>query len=242
MSGGATYSIRRIYRKGPHGITAPKFCTVNAVLKFDSKESPQCVYKEKVATNLAQTLHTPNAAGIFAGGLGVHNFASLKIANPGFTLPDIRKSWIKETAKHYPDHVAALVAFDILIGNTDRYQNLKASLFTPHIEIFAAFDHSHALLHPHHPPKQAIALLHSNSLILTSHTFYGLIKRSLLRKWCNRIANTPDYMIQECCEFHKPINTVDESTQKALAHALIFRKDNLPQIARSHEHVIRSKP
>jgi len=133
MKNQSIYSVRRIYKKQASGITQPKFCTMNAVLKVDGQESPQCVYNEKVATNIAQTLHVPNAVGVLADKPSTHSYASLEIAKPSIPLPNIRKSQIYEAAKHYPESVAALVVFDILIGNTDRYQNLKVSLFAPQI-------------------------------------------------------------------------------------------------------------
>lgn len=242
MAGGATYSIRRIYRNGPEGITKPRFATVDAVLKFDSQDAPQCVYNETVATRLAQTLHTPNANGVLAAMPGSHAFASLKIADPGISLPDIRKSWIKQASTLYPDHVAALIAFDVFIGNTDRYQNIKASLFTPHMEVFAAFDHSHTLLHPFLDPAAAIARLASNAVITDTHTFYGFVEMPRLDAWCNRIASTPDYLIRECCVLGRPLNTVDVKTQTSLADAIIERAKALPSIIASNGHIIRSKP
>jgi len=242
MSGGVSYSIRRIYRRGPLGITQPRFAAIDAVLKFDSAEVPQCVYNETVATALAQTLHAPNAQGVLAALPGTHAFASLKVASPGISLPDIRKSWIRQAASMYPDQVAALVAFDIFIGNTDRYQNLKASLFSPHMKVFAAFDHSHSLLHPFMRPDEAIGQLDSQDLIVDSHTFYGLVRRAKLNEWCRRIAKTPDYMIRECCMLGRTLNTVDEKTQAALADALVCRAGALSSIVAAHSHVIRSVP
>ena len=240
--GKATYSLRRIYKKPASGITQPKYCTINAVLKLDGKESPQCVYNEKAATNIAQTLHVPNAIGVLADKPSAHSYASLEIAKPSIPLPNIRKSQIHEAAKHYPDHVAGLVAFDILIGNTDRYQNLKVSLFAPQIPVFFAFDHSHALLHPYHKPIGAIALLRSKELIAQNHPFYGRVKRNLLYKWCARFEEIPDYLIQECCEFGQPINTVDTLTQEKLGAALVWRKNHITEICRMHEHIIKSIP
>ncbi|MDX8400704.1 MAG: hypothetical protein R8K20_10725 [Gallionellaceae bacterium] len=215
---------------------------MNAILKTDSNESPQCVFNEKVATNLAQTLHIPNAAGVLADMDGPTAFASLEIAHPGINLPNIRKSWIQLTATTFPNYVAALVAFDILIGNTDRFQNIKVSLFTPHMEIFTAFDHSHALLQPCVDPAQSITQLQSPALIADTHTFYGLVKTNALAKWALRISTAPDYMIEECCIIGKPLNSVNTHTQKQVADALVWRKNNLPQIIRMHAHTIRSVP
>ena len=232
--GKPTYSLRRIYSKEIKGITNPQFCTINAVLKSDGIESPQCVYNELVATNVAQTLHIPNAMGVLTKENNDHNFASLEIAKPSTPLPNVRLSWFKDAAKLYPDQAAALVVFDIFIGNSDRYQNLKVSLFNENNPIFCAFDHSHSLLHPFYSPKEAINLLHSDKLLATKHPFYGLIECHRLYEWCQRFMEASDYLIRECCEVGHTLNTVDEITQRKLADALVWRKDNLLHIIKKH--------
>ena len=229
-----TYSLRRIYKKDTKGITNPKFCTINAILKSDGIESPQCVYNELVATNIAQTLHVPNAMGVLTKKDTDHIFASLEIAKPSTPLPNIRKGWFKDAAKLYPDQAAALVVFDIFIGNSDRYQNLKVSLFNENNPIFCAFDHSHSLLHPYYSTDKAIKLLHSDELLAKQHPFYGLIECHRLNDWCLRFMEASDYLIRECCEVGHTLNTVDITTQRKLANALVWRKDNLQHIIKKH--------
>jgi len=236
------YSIKRIFKKKANGVTSPRYCTMNAILKADSNESPQCVYNEQVATNLAQVLHIPNAMGVLTHTSKEHSFASLEIAKPGIPLPNIRKKWFKEAAGSYPNEVAALVAFDIFIGNTDRYQNLKVTLQTKTNPIFMAFDHSHSLLHPFHESKDAIKQLRSMDLIAKRHSFYGLVKCSLLHHWVQRLQDLPDYLIIESCEMGSPINSVDTRTQSSLAGALVWRKNNLHTIIDNNLNIIRCVP
>ena len=229
-----TYSLRRIYKKEIKGATSPQFCTINAVLKSDGAESPQCVYNELVATNIAQTLHVPNALGVLTKTDTDHHFASLQIAKPSTPLPNIRASWYKDAAKLYPDQAAALVVFDIFIGNSDRLQNLKVSLFNENNPIFCAFDHSHSLLHPYYSIDKAIKLLHSDELLAKEHPFDGLIECHRLNDWCLRFMEASDYLIRECCEMGHTLNTVDITTQRKLADALVWRKDNLQHIIKKH--------
>ena len=230
-----TYLLRRIYKKQVKGITNPRFCTINAVLKSDGVESPQCVYNELVATNIAQTLHVPNAMGVLTNVNSDHKFASLEIAKPSTPLPNIRKGWFKDAAKLYPDQAAALVVFDIFIGNTDRYQNLKVSLFNENHPIFCAFDHSHSLLHPFYSSDEAIKFLYSDKLLVKHHPFFMLIECQRLKDWCLRFMEASDYLIRECCEMGHALNTVDEATQSKLADALVWRKDNLLNIVNKHD-------
>lgn len=74
-----------------------------------------------------------------------------------------------QVAKIYPQQVALLVAFDLFIGNGDRARNLKAALATPHIQLFAAFDHSHALLGADQKPENSISQLKQGDLLVRSH-------------------------------------------------------------------------
>ena len=95
---------------------------------------------------LAQTLHIPVADGVLAATGEGPAYASLEVASPDIPLPDLLQSQTVQVAEAYPDEVAALIAFDIFIGNRDRMRNIKASTVTPHIQIFKGFDHSHSLL------------------------------------------------------------------------------------------------
>jgi len=235
MSQHQLYSIRRIYKKQPKGVTSPQFCSINAILKSDGVESPQCVYNELVATKIAQTLHAPNAMGVLTQSESDFLFASLEIAKPNTPLPNIRKSWFQDAATKYPDQVAALIVFDIFIGNTDRYQNLKVSLFNQANPIFVAFDHSHSLLHPYYQnTDDSIGILNSDELIAKNHPFFGLVECQRLDDWCDRLMDAPDYLIRGCCEVGSTFNSVDQNTQAKLAEALVWRKDNIQHIIKKH--------
>lgn len=224
------YKIHRIRRRTKTGVTAASLCTLNAILKFDCDESPHCVYNEHVATRLAQTLHLPVADGVLTSTGDGPAFASLEVASPGLSLPDMLESQRAKTANLYPNEAAALVAFDILIGNNDRGRNLKASLATPHIKIFKAFDHSHCLLTIEEDPEASIRRLHSCDLIATYHPFYSHIRHDLLNDWVIRISAINNLYIRECCQMDKQFRAVTEDLQKKLSDALIKRKSELPAI------------
>lgn len=237
-----TYKIRRILKKSASGITKASYCTLGAILKFDSDESPHCVYNEIVAVRLAQTCHIPLADGVLTATSDGPSYASLELASPGIQLPDMLESQTPSVAAAYPDAVAALVAFDILIGNRDRSRNVKASLTTPHIRLFRAFDHSHALLTIEDTSGQSIVALGTYDLIATRHPFYGFISGGLLDTWVTRIASVPDTLIKECARFGKPFRGVDENMQEQLADALVTRTQNLREIVTRYREVIRPQP
>lgn len=224
------YKIHRIRRRTKAGITAASFCTLNAILKFDSDESPYCVYNEHVASKLAQTLHLPVADGVLTATSDGPAFASLEVASPGLRLPDLLESQRIKVASLYPNEVAALVAFDIFIGNYDRGRNLKASLVTPHIKIFKAFDHSHCLLTIEEDPEMSLNRLKNNDLIVNSHPFYGTVNQHLLKDWIERISAVDKFYIQESCMMGKVFRTVTEQLQQRLAASLIKRKSLLASI------------
>ncbi len=80
-------------------------------------------------------------------------------------LPDALPSQFGVIAQNYPHEAAGLLAFDILIGNHDHARNLKASVVTPHIPLFCAFDHSHVLLNIRDNPHDSIKALKSDDLL-----------------------------------------------------------------------------
>lgn len=234
------YIIHRINRRTQSGITAASLCTLNAILKFDCDESPYCVYNEHVAVKLAQTLHSPVTDGVLASTNDGSAFASLEIATTGLRLPNLLNSQSAKAASLYPDETAALVAFDILIGNNDRGQNLKASLSTPHIKIFKAFDHSECLLTIEADPKDSLKRLSDvGDLIAYPHPFYGHVRNSLLNDWAARIAALDDVYIQECCSMGKTFRAVTVDMQQDTAAALIKRKNALPAIITKHFGTIK---
>ncbi|WP_318556755.1 hypothetical protein [Geobacter anodireducens] len=233
------YKIRQILKRRPSGVTEASYCTLDAILKFDGPESPHCVYIEHVALRLAQTFHIPVADGALTMAGDGPAYASLEVATPGIPLPNVLESQCERIARTYPNEVAALTAFDILIGNWDRKRNLKASIVTPHIRLFKAFDHSHALLNIKESPRDSIALLDSNDLILRFHPFFGHVSGSLLEEWMDRMAAVEDIYIKECCCFGRPFRAVDEQLQSGLAKALSRRKNTLKAILAANIGTIR---
>lgn len=236
------YKIRQILKRRPSGITEASYCTLDAILKFDGPESPHCVYIEHVALRLAQTFHIPVADGALTMAGDGPAYASLEVAAPGIPLPNVLDSQCERIARAYPDEVAALTAFDILIGNWDRKRNLKASIVTPHIRLFKAFDHSHVLLNIREDPYDSIALLGSDDLILRFHPFFGLVSGALLKAWMDRMAAVDDIYIRECCCFGRQFRAVSEQMQSDLAAALSRRKNRLGTILAMNTGTIRPTP
>lgn len=226
------YKIHRISKRASKGCTEASLCTLNAILKFDCDESPHCVYNEHVATKLAQTLHLPVADGVLTSTGDGPAFASLEIASPGLSLPDMLESQRARAANLYPNEAAALVAFDILIGNNDRGRNLKASLTTPHMKIFKAFDHSHCLLTIEENPKDSLRRLDNEDLIVTHHPFYGHVRHNLLEDWISRIEAVDAIYFRECCLMGKTFRAVTDELQRKLFDVLIKRKLSLKAIVK----------
>lgn len=236
------YRIRSIRKKSLPGVTAPVSCSLDAILKFDSAESPYCVYSELVALRLAQTFHIPVATGVLTTTGNGEAYASIELGSPGLRLPDLSPPQFKKAASQYADDAAALVVFDIFIGNWDRASNIKASLVTQHIPIFQGFDHEHGLLGVENHPLKSIEKLGTTDLIVRNHPFYGHVPRTLVAKWADRISKTDDAMIRECCEIKRPLRAVATDMQERLSAALCMRKSLLPKIVSSNLINIGSWP
>lgn len=242
MQDATIYAIRKIGRRKNKGSTLASVCTINAILKFDGPESPHCVYSEFVALKLAQTFHIPVADGVVVSTGAGQAYASLEVTSPGIDLPDLLRSQFKRAASLYPDKAAALVAFDLWIGNRDREENLKASLVTPHVPLFRGFDHSHTLLNIESSATKSIERLRKGELIVDDHPFYKLVTYDNLRGWVDRIASLPSHYIDECCKFGRSFRNVDERVQARLARALDDRRHKLYQLIDSHTSTICGKP
>jgi len=238
----STYKLHRIYNCPVPGSTRPARCSVDAILKFDDPESPHCVYNEYVSLRLAQTCHVPVAdGGLILCGDG-HAFASLELDSPGFPLPDVVPSLRDEVAERYPNEVAALVAFDVWVGNWDRGEAVKASVGNPHLNLFGAYDHSHALLNIEADPSQSIERLHSADLVVQFHPFYGRVRSDLLEHWLSRICGVSDDTIASVCCFSQPFRGVTLGLQEALGEALCWRKGNIRDIVKNSQKTVRSIP
>jgi len=225
-----TYKIRALRNKKVTGLTQPIQASLEAILKFDGSESPHCVYNEYVALRLAQSLNIPVADGVLVELGDSKIYASLEVASPGISLPDLHDRYFEEVSKKYPEHVAATVIFDIWIGNWDRANNIKASLYTQFYPLFILFDHSHALLNIDNTPTKSIQSLRSLELISNNHPFYKLITTIDIKKWLKRISKLDDEYIDEACRYGKLFSKVSPKIQSSLANALKVRRDNLDAI------------
>ncbi|MBL8508853.1 MAG: hypothetical protein JNM11_10300, partial [Chitinimonas sp.] len=212
------------------GVTAVASAALGAIVKFDSPEAPHAVYCEIVCQRVGRLFHVPLADGVLTATADGPAYASLEVCLPGVATPDLPQSRRVEVAKRYPNEVAALLAFDILIGNNDRACNVKAVTISPHIHCFAGFDHSHTLLNIESTIDACLARLSSNDLIVGNHPFLKLVNKELLHSWAARIAAVDTGLLSACCTFNRAFRGVDEQRQLDLAKALVRRQQKLPEL------------
>jgi hypothetical protein len=220
-----TYKLKRIISRRVEGSTSPARCSISAILKFDDDpESPHCVYCEYVSMRLAQACNIPVADGCLTISGDGHTYASLELGSPGLPLPDVVPSRRDRVAERYPSEAAALLAFDLFIGNWDRGENLKANVLTTHILLIAGFDHSHALLNVEEDPWHSIQRLNSGEPIVLFHPFFRRVRDDLFEDWASQIGKIEDDIIRSCCLMGRPFRGVSVAMQEALAEALNERK------------------
>lgn len=225
-----TYIVRRLLRKASKGVSASSVCTLDAVMKFDCPESPHGVYNELVALKLGQMLNAPLATGVMTISGDGQTFASLRLGSRELVLPDVAECLLPQIAGRYPSEACALLAFDLWVGNDDRKGNFKAFVSSPHINLFAGFDHALTLLGMDDDPTDRLEKLGSAKLLVRFHPFYGLVDKDDLEAWIKRIQAIPDEHIRECCQFGKQFRAVSVRMQSDLAEALIVRKKLLQGI------------
>lgn len=226
------YRIHKIapQKRGSRGITKPAACTLHGILKFDCEESPHLVYNEYVATRLAQMLRIPVADGVLTVAGDGLAYASLEVALPGLDLPNMRVSQHEAVVKRYPSQAAAILAFDYWIGNVDRGANVKASLKSPHVPLFRAFDHHFCLLSVEQEAEASIERLESMDPVLQGHPFQPWVAQGEFNRWVGRISSAQEELIRECCVFRSDFRSVTLSIQERLCHALRLRAIQLAKI------------
>lgn len=130
-------------RPAGNGITRPVYVHLSAVAKRSTQEDPYVVANEIVAGHLGRFLGLPVPdACIVDDDNGVSHYASLDFALAGESLPPIIPA---KYAQRFPDIAASVLAFDILIANSDRHHHNMAAYYDPP-QRSMVFDHSHALL------------------------------------------------------------------------------------------------
>lgn len=233
--------VRSIGKEVGEGSTAPYYCTLRGVLKFDSTESaPNCVYDELVAMRIGLALGVPIATGALVAAERGEGFASLMLGTVNFKLPNLLDTQWREAASAFPNHAASLLAFDLFIGNIDRSSNLKADIRRRNMNFFAGFDHSHSLLDCKTTVETSLAALNDYSLIVVEHPFYQ--QRSLfpyrLQEYVQRIQELPDSVIRRACILGDTFRLVTTDIQEELAEALCSRKTILGEIVEDHKATI----
>lgn len=222
------YTVTSVSNETLEGITDPRPCTLNGIAKFDGPESEHCVYNEYVALRLGRLLNVPLADGVLSQINNETSYVSLQLCTRQKALLNPEESQYPAIAYRYPLEAAALAAFDILIGNYDRYSNFYATMV--HQPIFRAFDHSQCLLTLEDDPIDSIRLLASDKLITTAHPFYGCIKQDILESWLSRLQRIDKDFIWRCCYMMRPFKQVTVEIQQQLTEALTTRLKNLPEI------------
>lgn len=236
-----TYKLHRIYNAPLPGSTKPSACTMDAVLKFDNIESPHCVYNEHVALRIAQLMGAPVASGALTVAFDSQAYASMKLGAAGISLLPLASSRFSQAAEKYPQESAALLVYDLFIGNWDRKDNFTATLVSPHIRMFAGFDHGNALLNVKKEPKHSLKWLREHQYVLGVHPFYKRVKKGNVERWLTIVESIPDDSIISCCDMGGDFRSVTVRTQKALAKALCQRKRGLRQLITDHEGKIFGK-
>ena len=236
--------IRSIGKEVGIGTTAPYYCTLRGILKFDHpQDAPNCVYNELVAMRLGVCLGAPIAMGTLVAAERGEGFVSLMVGATNFSLPDLDEALWGKASLAFPNHAASLIAFDIFIGNIDRRDNLKVDVKRPNMQFFAAFDHSHCLLDANLDPEKSLELLQSSDPMLNEHPFFKAPGVTLERVMAHaeRISKLSEEVIFNTCVFGEVFRRVTLEQQESLAEALCQRRLALPNIIRDNASMIVSR-
>ena len=193
-----TYALKNVRSLVGHGVTEPEFGEVSAVIKQDNDESRAQVYSEYVGSRLAALLCIPTAAGVFVTHSRGLRYASLMIAEVGFSLTEIDSPHAEEVALRYPVESAKLAVFDVWIGNIDRAGNIRANLGESTDNLIVGIDHGGCLLYCADDIDSSLDRL-LNKQWPPIHIFHGYVRDYLVQPIVERIMRLSDESIQEAC-------------------------------------------
>ena len=225
-----TYALKNVRVQVGHGATAPHYGEVSAVIKQDCEESRAQVYSEYVGSKLAALLGVQAAAGVFVAHSRGLRYASLVIAEVGFSLSDIDYTQAEEVAQRYPVEAAKIAVFDIWIGNFDRAGNLRANLGESTDNLIVGLDHGACLLSGGDDLDAALNRL-LDPTWPPNHIFGGLVKNCFVQSMVERVQRLSDEAIQEACMLGGTVGSVMPTDQAMLAEVLIRRRQWLPEMA-----------
>ena len=223
------YTLSKVREAVGHGATAPEIGDVTAIIKQDGNESRAQIYSEYVAGRLAAMVGITVAAGVFVAHARGLRYASLKIAEIGFTLTDIKAEHAAETAARYPVEAANLAVFDAWICNADRAGNLRANLAQSTDNIIIGLDHGGSLLSVADTIDAALERLRRTDWP-PGHVFKGRLDPRLTQAMVDRIQALSDLAIQDSCILSGTVGSAMLTDQAMLSEALIWRRDSLSLI------------
>lgn len=224
-----TYTLSGVRKGVGRGVTGPEIGDVAAIIKQDGRESRAQIYSEYVAGRLAVMVGVTVAAGVLVAHASGLRYASLKVAEVGFSLMDIETEQAMETVARYPVEAANLAVFDVWIGNGDRAGNLRANLQESTNNLMVGLDHGGSLLSVGDSIDAALTRLRQADFP-KSHLFAGKVDRRLVGAMVERIGRISDEAIQDACVLGETLGSAILPDQADLAEALIWRRERLAEI------------
>ena len=224
-----TYLLSNVRQQVGHGATSPEIGDVTAIIKQDSAESRAQVYCEFVASRLAAMAGVQVPTGVFVAHSRGLRYASLKMAEIGFTLADIEHEDAEKVVSRYPVEAARLAVFDAWICNFDRAGNLRANITESTENMMVGIDHGGSLLSV--AENLDVAFDRLNSIDWPpSHMFSSMLSQHLIEPVIDRIKSIVDDAIDDACVLSGTVGSVMLPDQAMLAESLKWRRDSLDQI------------
>lgn len=229
------YRVEAWDNDGPGGASGSRFVTLAGIGKPESGASPYCVFHEYAAYRLGLFVDIPIPPGaVVEGPTTGLAWVSLRFAPKGSPLPPIFPA---EVVAAVPKLAASVVAFDLLIINTDRHAgNLS---YLPSQKRLEVFDHERAFMGDGSRPgveryhdslgSFAIGGASGNRQCLLDH----VDDSDLLIGAAETMAATlTDPIIRSTFEAASAVSSVSDIDAAQLAELVIRRRDSLVRIIR----------
>lgn len=221
----ARYKIMSLSSEGGPTATRPVQAAIAAIAKKNTETDPYIIVNEFICNHLARAVMLPCPPGALFDSDEQTYFFSLDFNLAGEALPPIDPSLVVTTHREF---AWGTILFDCLVLNEDRHSmNIAHDQTSDQVQIF---DHSHAFLGAGRRDVAEHLANNQESLGIGGHCLATAINhRHGLEKWASRIAQIPDFFIEELVQQSERIGLPSDHLGSC-SDFLKFRRSNLLEL------------
>lgn len=220
-----------------------RFFTVQYLGKLNNPEFPFTVANEVVATQIGIALGL-NLPTVITHTTAGETLALIQMIDRDPAMqapPPVTSQKLRDYVAESPDEIHAAIVFDLYVANNDRaFGPERRNLAIDTHGRLQLYDHGNACFYRHRPTvgvTAGVARLDAVERDLTelfdmdhkgNHYWEFLTDWDLVRKWCDRIRQLPDFMLEAAVgRIPRALSHPEESERRRLTSFLLDRQSYL---------------